>query len=201
MGNFRLSDYIQSHYSNVFFTCEGENEEETLRWIIEENRLCFPVDICDFNYLRKGRSRNGKKELINNCMEYGYKGRVVIIYLLDSCSEKWKLNQTEAKQIDILRILTPPEIEILFTLMNPNIEHAWKKYCKDTNDHAHPSSFCKQYFKDQLHKVHINNVKSAGALRAILGSIDELDRVAQIYKGHGSLKSERNAWYLADLFK
>lgn len=201
MNNPGFSEFIQTNYSNVFFVCEGQNEEAVLRWIIDEDRLCLPEEICDFDYLRKARTRNSKKELIKNCMEYGYNGRIAIIYLLDSCSEKWNLDKFESQRIDIIRILTPPEIEILLAIMNPQIEHGWNKYQKDTGDHAHPSIFCEGYFKNLLKMRHIKNVKAKGAMETILGDIDELERVARMFKSRGGLKGQKNAWYLADLFK
>ena len=50
-----LTDICTDHY--IIFFCEGRNEEDALKWLSEEEKLTLDVSSCNFDNLRKLRTR------------------------------------------------------------------------------------------------------------------------------------------------
>lgn len=178
-------------YSRIVFVCEGTNEEAVIRWMLETGCLCIEGNQCDFDHLRSARTKKGKKDLIQNCLKYdmGDNSRKIgIVYILDSKAEKWTLRGIAAERIDIVRVITSPEIEVLLTFKDLAIQRAWAKECK--SDSRHPSIFVEQYFS-------IDNIKNGKNFCEAFGTIDSLRQAAQSYKTQKHPKE----YCLFDLFR
>lgn len=135
-----------SQYSFIFFTCEGANEESLLKWILDNHKnISLPDYTTD--YLRKGRTKEGRKLLKEACLEYDYDGgSVVVIYLCDSRGENWELGyNVERQKINVIKIITHPEIEMLLILSNLALENEWNRQHR-ANKSLKPSAFCKGQF-------------------------------------------------------
>lgn len=138
---------LLSRYSYVYFVCEGKNEEAVLKWICNQKRLCIGSLSYSLEYCRSGRTQRGRKELVRSCLQLDYDGPVAIVYLCDSRTEEWNLGRNVmGDEIPVIKILTPPEIEILLILSNCDAEQEWKRRNR-TNRQLKPSSFCQEFFR------------------------------------------------------
>lgn len=137
---------ILDKYAYVYFVCEGTNEEAIVKWLHQEH--WFSLDNSHYSIeFRRCRASKGKEILRKRCFELDYGGPVAVAYLCDSLRENWKLKPNILKQeIPIIRVLTPPEIEILLTFINEKVESEWNKAYR-RNRKLHPSEFCREYFK------------------------------------------------------
>lgn len=136
---------IFSNYAYVFFVCEGKNEEAALRWIHENHKIGFETYSLDF---LRTRGRKSWDKLRDQCFQYDYGGDVAIFYLLDSKREERENLRSKytGREIPVIKILTPPEIEILLILANPETEREWEKASRK-NRQLKPSEFCRQYYQ------------------------------------------------------
>ena len=76
-----LIEVCSRHY--MIFFCEGRNEEDALRWIIESNRLSLDHEFCNFEYLRKLRTKNKRKDILTRILRDDYGREPALIYLLE----------------------------------------------------------------------------------------------------------------------
>lgn len=138
---------ILEKYAYVFFVCEGKNEEAVFRLLEENGKIDVKSDSYSTAFLRT-RSHQGWEKLRSQCFEYDYGGDVAVVYLLDSKNEKRELlkSKVNKKIIPVIKVLTPPEIEILLILAHPDVEKAWERASRQ-NRQLKPSEFCKAYYK------------------------------------------------------
>lgn len=156
---------VFENYAFVYFVCEGKNEEATLRWIHENHKIAVNKEKYSLDFLRT-RGKRSWEELRKRCFEYDYGGNVAIFYLLDSKSEERKSLKSKysPKEIPVIKVLTPPEIEILLILSNPMAEQAWHNASRK-NRQLKPSEFCKSYFNCNI-KNGDNFIRGFGSFSA-----------------------------------
>ena len=138
---------IFKDYAFVYFVCEGKNEEAVLRWIHENHKIALDEEKYSLEFLRT-RGKKSWEELRKQCFEYSYDGDVAIFYLLDSKNEKRKSLKSKytSKEIPVIKVLTPPEIEILLILTDSMVEREWRRASRK-NRQLKPSEFCRSYFE------------------------------------------------------
>lgn len=139
------------NYAYVFFVCEGTNEEEILKWICENNKLCLDKSKYTLDYCR-ARAGQGKEELKKQCLQIDYGGPIVVVYLCDSRKEQWSLGKNAmGENIPVIRIWTRPEIEILLILSNEKLYDKWER-AKRKKHNIKPSEFCKSEVDHDIKK-------------------------------------------------
>ena len=133
--------------------CEGSAERAIIKLLLDENRLIFTWDnLLDGEILR---CRNAKK-FEEQHLRKGFTGTITVLRILDSRREKFKLSKAYASKIDVVNVITAPEIEMLVILNEKqyeNFKRSGKKpsdYCKsDLHYHDVKSkSFLTDYFSD-----------------------------------------------------
>lgn len=91
-------------------------------------------------------------------MRKGFNGKISVIRILDSRHENFKLSKAYASKVDIINVVTAPEIEMLI-ILNEDKYKDFKKsgkkpsvFCKDDLKMAEVKSydFVKNYFNDPL---------------------------------------------------
>lgn len=188
------SDLNLMEYAYVFFVCEGTNEEAIFNWIENEHRLCIPQDKYNKDFLRTGHTRQGKRNLIKECLEYDYDGKVAIVHIRDRENENWNLTRADKKlmalrQIEIIPLVTMPEIEYLLIINHPQLLKEWQKKSRQ-NKKLHVSDFCKDKFSKMI--------KNGSNFIANFASFDDFVLACRKYK---SQKSEQIGYYLIDIIK
>lgn len=116
-----------------------------------------------------------------------FKSKISIYRILDSRSEEFKLRKIYANKVDVVNVVTAPEIEIL-VIIKENKHSDFLKY----KNRLKPSEYCSQMLK-------MSDVKSQTFLEEYFSDVDELVRVIKKYRSlHKVLKNEK---CLADILK
>lgn len=169
---------IFSNYAYVFFVCEGKNEEAALLWIHENHKMGFAEENYSLDFMRT-RGRKSWDKLRDQCFQFSYDGDVAVFYLLDSKREERENLRSKytGREIPVIKILTPPAIEILLILANPATEHEWEKASRK-NRQLKPSEFCKTYFNC--------NIKNGDNFIDKFGSFENFEQACRVYKSRHS---------------
>jgi len=95
---------------------------------------------------------------------------------LDSRKENFKLSKAYKDKINVINIITAPEIEMLI-IINEN------KYSEYKKSKVKPSEFCKINLKMKNVKSYHFVMKYFSDIRVLLNSISEYKRISNIKKG------------------
>lgn len=188
------SDLDLNQYAYVFFVCEGTNEEAVFNWIESKQRLCISPDKYNKEFLRTGHTKQGKRNLIKECLEYDYNGKVAIAHIRDRENENWNLTRADKKlmqlrHIEIIPLVTMPEIEYLLIINNQQLLKAWNKQSRQ-NKKLHISDFCKAQFS--------KTIKDGSTFIANFNSFEDFVLACQKYK---TQKADQKGHYLIDIIK
>ena len=157
--------------------CEGSAEEAIMDILLDHDLLIFSRD--DLLEERVLRSRSAKK-FEERYLRKGFSAPISVVRVLDSRRENFTLSKAYAHKVDVINVITAPEIEML-------IIHKEKAYDKFKRTQKKPSEFCKTEF-------HMTNVKAYAFVRhyftdeqSLVDAILEYRRVAKIPPGEYSL--------------
>ena len=90
--------------------CEGSAERAIIKLLLDENRLIFTWDdLLEGEILR---CRNAKK-FEEQHLRKGFTDKITVLRILDSRRENFKLSKAYAGKIDVVNVITAPEIEML----------------------------------------------------------------------------------------
>ena len=124
--------------------------------------------LFDIRYLRKG-----------------FKDKISVIRILDSRRENFKISKAYESKVDVINVITAPEIEMLI-IFNENKYSDFKKSGKK------PSDFCKENLK-------MSHVKSYDFVKDYFASATVLVRVIKKY--NETSKIRKGEFTLLDLLK
>lgn len=177
-----------SKYAAFYFMCEGTAEEDVLDLLRREKRLCLPEDRCFFEH-GGTRTQSGKERLIRDILSQDFDGPVAVPYIHDSIHERWKVRKPLAalmklREIEILNIITAPEIEVLYIISRRDLFQRWNRGIKEK-----PSDFCKRVLKR-------SDLKRRGVFIGLFDSTDDLISACREYRSHHVIKGQLT---LADL--
>lgn len=117
--------------------CEGSMEQAIIEILLDNNRLIFKRDdLLDGEVLRCRSAKNFERDHLKK-----WKNQQITVYrILDSVNENFKLSGPYAKHVNVVNIITAPEIEML-------VIHAEGKYDDYSRKHMKPSDYVKQHLK------------------------------------------------------
>lgn len=117
--------------------CEGSAENAIMDILLDCNLLIFTrEEMIEEEVIR---CREGKK-FEQKYLRKGFKDKISVIRILDSRHENFKLSKAYADKVDVINVVTAPEIEMLI-IFNEDKYKEFKKSGKK------PSSFCKEDLK------------------------------------------------------
>ena len=93
--------------------CEDSAEQAIMELLLEKNRLIFSDD-----WLLSGeiiRCRNAKMFEMTY-LRKGFNEKITILRILDSRSEQFTLSKAYVEKIEIINVITAPEIEMLIIM-------------------------------------------------------------------------------------
>lgn len=161
----------------VAVICEGGAETAIMEMLLDADRLIFKED--DLFYDEIIRCRNAEK-FEQRYLKVRLSYKLTIIRVLDSRRENFKLSRPYCDDIDVINVVTAPEIEMLI-ILNEGKYDQFKKSGKK------PSEYCKQIFKNE-------NIKSRTWVKEYFKNIDDLiqsirmyDRVSDVRMGEYTL--------------
>lgn len=159
--------------------CEGGAEYAIIDLLLDSGNLIFTRDdLIDGEPLR---CRNGR-EFEERYLRKGFSEKITVLRILDSHNENFKVSKAYEHKIDVVNIITSPEIEMLIILA----ENKYKDYKKSGSK---PSEYCKIHLK-------YKQVKKASFVREYFADIDKLknaiheyNRITKIKHGEYSLET------------
>lgn len=164
--------------------CEGGAETAIIDMLVENGLLMFTREqMLDEDIIR---CRAGK-EFESRYLRKDFPYKITVLRVLDSHREAFRLSPAYKDKVDVIQVVTSPEIEMLFIIA----EGKYDEYCK-VSSNMKPSVFCKQLFKKK-------NIKSQEFVRSYFSDINVLIAAIREYKRIKTLKS--GEIYLADLLK
>lgn len=168
--------------SLVACICEGGAETVIMNMLLDNDLLIFNrQQLIDEEVLK----RMSAKEFQKKYLHFAYDKKIIILRIIDSRSEKFPLSEIYRCQVEVINVITAPEIEMLIIIN----ENKYNDFCKKKKK---PSEYCKQVLK-------MNNVKSRIFIREYFSNIDNLVKSIREYcRVH---KKRKNEYNLCDLLK
>ena len=165
--------------------CEGGAETAIIDMLVDNDLLIFSRDqMLNEEVIR---CRNAKV-FEQRFLRKGFESKITVLRVLDSHSEGFRLSPAYEQKVDVIKVVTSPEIEMLLILA----EGKYDDYIKKASSML-PSTFCKQELKMK------GNIKSQEYVRNYFTDLNMLTSTIQEYKRIKTLK--RGEIYLADLLK
>lgn len=162
--------------------CEGSAEHAIIDVLLDNNKLIFNRDdMLEREVIRTRGGKNFEKRYLRK----DFLDKITILRILDSRREEFKLSKAYQDKVDVINIITAPEIEMLIILNEG-------KYVQYKKSKEKPSDFCKKYlgYKD---------VKNNDWVKEYFGNADILINAIQEYKRISKIKN--GEYTLCDLLK
>jgi len=157
--------------------CEGAAEHAIMDILLDHGLLIFTrEELLEETIIR---CREGRK-FETRYLRKGFTDKISIIRILDSRTENFKLSKAYENKVDVINVITAPEIEMLI-IFN---EDKYKEFKKSEKK---PSIFCKENLKMPKVKEY-NFVKNYFSDPTVLiAAIKEYNRISDIKKGEYTL--------------
>ncbi len=162
--------------------CEGGAERAVLDLLLDNHMLIFEREQLIEEEVLRCRSA---KEFEEKHLKKGFQEKITVYRILDSRNENFKLSKAYIHKIDIVNVVTAPEIEMLIILN----EGKYKEF-KSTG--VKPSTYCKSNLK-------LKNVKSYQYVQEYFSDMHILTQALREYKRVS--KIHKNEKTLLDLLK
>ena len=93
--------------------CEGAAEKVIMELLLDANMLTFTQDdLLDGELIRCRSAKNFEEQYLRK----GFTEKITVLRILDSRREQFKLSKAYEHKIDVINIITAPEIEMLVIL-------------------------------------------------------------------------------------
>ena len=104
--------------------CEGAAEQVIIRKLLDNNSLIFKYDeLIEEDVLRC----RDAKTFEDRYLRKGFSGKITVYRILDSRRENFRLSKAYADKVDVVNVITAPEIEMLVILAEGKYTD-YKKY-------------------------------------------------------------------------
>ena len=101
--------------------CEGAAENAIMDILLDEELLVFSrEEMLEESVIR---CRDGKK-FEQKYLRKGFAEKISVIRILDSRREKFKIGKAYEHKIDVINVITAPEIEMLLSLLKISIKNS-----------------------------------------------------------------------------
>lgn len=162
--------------------CEGAAEQAIIELLLDADKLTFTYDnLLDGEVIRCRSAKDFEQRYLRK----GFTDKITVLRILDSRRENFQLSKAYAPKIDVVNVITAPEIEML-VIINEG------KYAEYKKSGEKPSVFCKSVLR-------YSDVKSADFLKRYFSDIDTLVSAIREYKRISRIPHGEYA--LADLLK
>lgn len=162
--------------------CEGSAESAIMDILLDNDLLIFSrEEILEEEVIRCRDGRIFEEKYLRK----GFPDKISVIRVLDSRRENFKISKAYEYMVDVVNVITAPEIEMLI-IFNENKYKEYKKSYKK------PSEFCKTDLK-------MMNVKSYKFVKEYFSNPSVL--VSAIKKYHEMSKIRKGEYTLLNLLK
>lgn len=162
--------------------CEGSAECVIVNKLMDAGKLVFKRDDLLENEVLRCRSA---RKFEDRYLGKGFTKKITVYRILDSRREDFNLRKAYEAKVDVINVITAPEIEMLLIIH----QGKYAEYCK-VKSHTKPSEFCKEALK-------LSSVKSTEFVEDYFSSIDDLIYAIKEYKRLSNIPKDEIC--LADL--
>ena len=157
--------------------CEGGAETAILDLLLDQNKLIFSRDDLLEGEILK--TRKGK-DFETRYLKKDFSGKITVYRILDSRRENFKISKAYKRKVEVVDVITAPEIEMLIIFA----ENQYKEFKKSGKK---PSNFCKENLRmpDVKSYDYVFNYFSNSEI--LVEAIKEYHRTAKIPKGEYTL--------------
>ncbi|MBQ7445126.1 MAG: hypothetical protein IJS71_04205 [Clostridia bacterium] len=157
--------------------CEGSAEQAIIDVLLDNALLIFSrEDMLEESVIR---CRDGK-QFEAKYLRKGFADKISVIRVLDSRRENFKLSKAYEQKVDVINIVTAPEIEMLIILNED-------KYSEFKRSGEKPSEFCKKHLKMSSVKTYDFVKEYFSDPSVLVASIKEYHRISKKRKGEYTL--------------
>lgn len=157
--------------------CEGSAEQAIMEILIGEGKLHFTESsLLGGEIIRTISAKSFEKTYLRK----GFKEKITILRILDSRREQYRLSAAYLDKVEVIDIITAPEIEMLI-IFNENKYEEFKK------SGMKPSEFCKAKLKYHSVKSYEFVKEYFSDIDKLISSIQEYKRISKIRKGEYTL--------------
>ena len=163
--------------------CEGGAETVIMDILLDNDLLIFKREqLISESVLR----RTSAKDFERCYLRSAYDQKILILRVIDSRSEGFKLSKVYQCQVEVINVITAPEIEILIIVSKGKYDDFCRSSIKK------PSDYCKEVLK-------IKNVKSPSFIETYFANPQFLvDSIKEYHRVHKQKNDEAS---LFDLIK
>ena len=150
--------------------CEGGAETAILDLLLDQNKLIFSRnDLLEGEILK---TRKGKD----------FSGKITVYRILDSRRENFKISKAYQHKVEVVNVITAPEIEMLIICNEGKYQDFEKKKGMS------PSEYCKSILK-------MKNVKSVSFVKEYFSDISVLEKSLHEYKRLSKVRKSEKTIY------
>lgn len=162
--------------------CEGAAEEAVIEILLDADKLIFTRNEM---LEREPIRTRGAEKFQERYLRKGFSEKITVYRILDSRRERFALSKAYEPKVDVINVITAPEIEML-VILNENKYADYKKSSKK------PSEYCKS-------DLGYKSVKSEAFLKDYFSDVNLL--VSAILEYRRVSKIQNDELTLADLLK
>ena len=162
--------------------CEGGAEKTIIELLLDSNSLIFSYDDLLEGEIRRCRQA---RDFETQYLRKYFNEKVTVLRILDSRRERFAWSKAYAHKVDVINVVTAPEIEMLVILSE-------NKYKEFKGSNLKPSEYCKSF-------LGYSNVKRPVFIEAYFKDLDKLITAIKRYKKVS--KINHGEYALADLLK
>lgn len=162
--------------------CEGAAESAIIDILVDNDLLIFSrSEMLDESVIR---CRNAKR-FEERYLRKGFDDQISVVRILDSRREEFRLSKAYAHKIDVINVITAPEIEMLII----HNEGAYERFKRSGKK---PSDFCKT-------DLRMHEVKSYDFVKGYFRDPDTLVKAIKEYRRTANIPN--GEYTLLDLLK
>lgn len=165
--------------------CEGSAESVIINKLLDANKLKFTRnDLLENEVLRCRSAQNFEDKYLSK----RFVKKITVYRILDSRKENFKLRKVYESKVDVINVITAPEIEMLVIINEGKFADYTNK--KNSKTYAKPSEYCKTILK-------YPSVKTEKFIEEYFSDIDSLISAIKEYKRLSNIP--KNEICLADI--
>lgn len=159
--------------------CEVGAETAIMDLLLDQNKLIFSRDeLLEGEILR---TRKGK-EFETRYLKKNFSGKITVYRILDSRRENFKISKAYQQKVEVVNVITAPEIEMLI-ICNEGKYHDFEK-----KKNISPSEYCKSILK-------MKNVKSVSFVKEYFADVSILEKSLHEYKRISKVRKSEKTIY------
>lgn len=162
--------------------CEGAAEQAIIELLLDDDKLIFTRDDMLEGEPIRCRSAKGFEA---QYLRKGFTEGITVLRILDSRREQFRLSKAYVDKIEVINVITAPEIEMLIVFRGGKYEEYKRSGMK-------PSEFCKI-------ELRYSTVKNAEFVKSYFADTTTLISALKEYKRVSHI--QRGEYTLADLLK